>query len=188
MKKCVSQSQDVPILWFPYCRLQRGHNMHIMYTDGVNLGPSAIVLRSMIACFFTLCAVVNRIMGQWKDWVLIEGRSWFDGSVSLTYLTMVTLLTIKNNSLNILYDFSGHKPDLEGEIQICFRYGFSRPASVYKQWDHKSARPDLHVSTQKADIRNLYSLYTESTGFFRPVIWVIHIEVKSIRPDISVFP
>ena len=27
----------------------------------------------------------------------------------------------------ILYDFSGHKPDLEGKIQICFRYGFDRP-------------------------------------------------------------
>ena len=66
----------------------------------------------------------------------------------------------------ILYDFSGHKPDLEGEIQICFRYGFSRPASVYKQWDHKSARPDLHVSTQKAGIRKpVLSLHWESRFF-----------------------
>ena len=31
------------------------------------------------------------------------------------------------NRFNILYDFSGHKPDLEGKIQICFRYGFDRP-------------------------------------------------------------
>ena len=28
---------------------------------------------------------------------------------------------------DILYDFSGHKLDLEGKIQICLRYGFSRP-------------------------------------------------------------
>ena len=88
--------------------------MHIMYTDGVNLGPSAIVLRSMIACFFTLCAVVNRGMGQRKDWVLIEGRSWFDGGVSLTYLAMVTLLTIQNNSLNIHNDPS-IKSDIRGQ-------------------------------------------------------------------------
>ena len=24
--------------------------------------------------------------------------------------------------IHILYDFSGHKPDLEGKIQICFKY------------------------------------------------------------------
>ena len=53
----------------------------------------------------------------------------------------------------ILYDLSGHKPDLEGKIQICFRYGFSRPVPVYKHWDSKSARPDPYVSTQKAGIR-----------------------------------
>ena len=26
--------------------------------------------------------------------------------------------------MDILHDFSGHKPDLEGKIQICFRCGF----------------------------------------------------------------
>ena len=29
---------------------------------------------------FKLCEVVNWIMGQWKDCVLIDGRSWSDGS------------------------------------------------------------------------------------------------------------
>ena len=33
-------------------------------------------------------------------------------------------LHTESPGLFILYDFSGHKPDLEGEIQIWFRYGF----------------------------------------------------------------
>ena len=45
----------------------------------------------------------------------------------------------------ILYDFSGHKPDLEGKIQICFRNGFSRPVRLYKHCNSRSARPDLHM-------------------------------------------
>ena len=69
-------------------------------------------------------------------------------------------------SLYIFYDFSGHKPDLEGKIQICFRYGFSRPVPVYKHWDCKSARPDPHVSTQKASLtKPELSIYWESRFF-----------------------
>ena len=41
-------------------------------------------------------------------------------------------VSISQQVYAILYDFSGHKPDLEGKIQICFRYGFSRPVPVYK--------------------------------------------------------
>ena len=48
-----------------------------------------------------------------------EGR----GQVAWFFQTMSRLV----NRFNILYDFSGHKPDLEGKIQICFRYGFDRP-------------------------------------------------------------
>ena len=66
----------------------------------------------------------------------------------------------------ILYDFSGHKPDLEGKIQICFSYGFSRPVPVYKHWDCKSARPDPHVSTQKASLtKPELSVHWESRFF-----------------------
>ena len=36
-------------------------------------------------------------------------------------------LYTESSGFFILYDFSGHKPDLEGKIQICFRYGFDRP-------------------------------------------------------------
>ena len=68
--------------------------------------------------------------------------------------------------LVILYDFSGHKPDLEGKIQICFSYGFSRPVPVYKHWDCKSARPDPHVSTQKASLtKPELSVHWESRFF-----------------------
>ena len=45
------------------------------------------------------------------------------GQVAWFFQTMSRLV----NRFNILYDFSGHKPDLEGKIQICFRYGFDRP-------------------------------------------------------------
>ena len=74
--------------------------------------------------------------------------------------------TGRGGCLIILYDFSGHKPDLEGKIQICFRYGFSRPVPVYKHWDSKSARPDPYVSTQKAGIRKpVLSSHWESRFF-----------------------
>ena len=43
-------------------------------------------------------------------------------------------------SFGILYDFSGHKPDLEGKIQICFRYGFSI------LYDFSGHKPDLSIS------------------------------------------
>ena len=79
----------------------------------------------------------------------LESKSYFfRSSVS----TAPTVSTYSLHSLYILYDFSGHKPDLEGKIQICFSYGFSRPVPVYKHWDCKSARPDPHVSTQKASL------------------------------------
>ena len=57
-------------------------------------------------------------------------------------------------------------PLLEGKIQICFSYGFSRPVPVYKHWDCKSARPDPHVSTQKASLtKPELSVHWESRFF-----------------------
>ena len=35
--------------------------------------------------------------------------------------------------------------------------------------------------------QNLNSPYTESPGFFRPVIWVKHMEDRSSRPDITAY-
>ena len=36
-------------------------------------------------------------------------------------------------------------------------------------------------------LENLYSLHTESPGFFRPAIWVKYMEVRSNRPNIIAF-
>ena len=64
-------------------------------------------------------------------------RHTYDGLGSarstMTSALVCSRVFMESSSILILYDFSGHKPDLEGEVQICFRYGFSRPASVYKQ-------------------------------------------------------
>ena len=44
--------------------------------------------------------------------------------------------------------------------------------------------PKCLLSRQASE--KLNSLYTESPGFFRPAIWVKHMEVRSCRPDITV--
>ena len=54
-------------------------------------------------------------------------------------------------SFYILYDFSGHKTDLEGKIQICFKYGTMETVFCLKvlllgvRSDVRSAKPVLHV-------------------------------------------
>ena len=84
-------------------------------------------------------------------------------------------------SLYILYDFSGHKPDLEGKIQICFRYGFSRPVSAQCANTDIASLLDLTSMCllRRQVSENLNSLYTESPGFFRPATWVKHSRMSS---------
>ena len=62
-----------------------------------------------------------------------QGRIDFN-TVNLFHSAGMDLACIlaSREGLAILYDFSGHKPDLEGKIQICFRHGFSRPVLVFK--------------------------------------------------------
>ena len=73
-------------------------------------------------------------------------RLWKSGACYSRAIAISTILHWKSHQCPILYDFSGHKPDLEGKIQIFFRYGFPRPVLGNCNFNHVALEEPPAVS------------------------------------------
>ena len=87
----------------------------------VGLGLAILLLALLVPAPCSACSAHQSLSGGTEN----------TATTTTTTTTRTTTTTTQKPSKHVktdyatLYDFSGHKPDLEGKIQICPRYGFS---------------------------------------------------------------